>query len=1409
MKKSLLCFALMLVAAWAWGQGLRPISHEYWTVTAPNEAGTSGNEGGVAFIKDDLPATFYHSNWSGFYEDGTSNVKKGADGTQAFMIELAKEYASIKQVTYAGRSDNNQSGWATKVRIYVFQELPSAWPKDDSNNLRALSTLTYTEKQALLARPADDATDIPLGTPAFDNYTTGTWPSNNNGTRTATFDTPQTGKYVLFVMDAGTDGWLTCSDFQIYQSAPQTDAGNDIAANTPYYLKITNTDFADGWYVDVKNSEGDTSGPTILKSQTPVAAYFTYNGGAWHISSDPGHLGNFLGVSQWCASPQQAAPVDWWLEPADDGSWYLRQDRYYGKDAGVVNPQKHYLGYQSGTNKLYTDKATAGTAVKIQFTELDNKTLATLKANELLGHTGVGYPAADSEARTALQAAVDATDATAESIQAAISAYQSADADVVLPEAGKVYRIYNGLASFVEIRKSLLSDNNWLKYGVYDASAQNQMWVMLSFENEQRPGAPWNAFKMMNLSTAKMPQPTGFNTNVRVSNAINDRCSWDYVGGAQFRLYANRVTASNGNADGQSLYAADVNGGMASSGNVKPYNDGTNPGEQGVWYMEEVPVTRAMLGQQISNIKNNYALSVLVKPEVREKLGEAVATAETVYNNADADDAACAEAFASFVKAVNDIDIEFVDEAYVYMKSKDRGNYAYNDGNQLKSRASAVKDYKSLFRLTKVTNGTWNIQAGNGRYAGTVSQSAIVPTGTAPTEYNIDRIADGDGYYVLRPVASGNDYNFWHEDGNNQVVGWETGAGNTRWAFEVLSEEDMAKVYTVTVNTIAAALTFNDNTYTGNQTVEVSGGFYVLDAAPAETDFTCTCDAQYTSAISVNGNNILVQEGYAYNGGTNYVLRCRSGNSYARYHSGANLDGNNMLTFQASCVKESVFTLMAGTGDYDGFYTISPIAAPGKYVYNLGTADANSKVAVREAPEDGTLTGEYYWKITERADGSSNITPYATGGTTGDTYGWNKRGSSNGYNFIGYWNGHNDASDNQWYVHTLDEEFPDVPAEGYDENDAYVGLYTYASAKALKDAHAVINDQNLAVLQNPTLDMVRPAVGKFYRLKNANTSTTHSQKYLVAPNSSAAGVALEEVPANAASSVFYLDEDNSLLSYNVGQYMGVNDKALSAVGTTPAGTFDFAYGGIAKNTVTYKNQDRWMYGVGDTNGGGVDRGTSANSDTHGYNWTLEPVNELPVVFNANALGYATFNAPVAVQIPDGVEAYVGQIVNETTVKMWKLMDGVIPANTPVMLHNAAYATEATVYLPIANEVDPLVEEDLQGKTSMVGTVATEPMSAGKACYSLQRNVSVEKVGFYCKTSGTKHGFRAWIETVSEESVAEGRHFAIIFDGDDATGIKEALGIEGADVRIYDLSGRRLDKPAQGVNIIGGKKVVVR
>ncbi len=314
------------------------VSHDGWVVTALNEAGVYGNEGGVAFIADDNASTFYHSNWSSNYTDG-NGVNKGKDGLQAFMVELPTSLSDLSLITYKGRSDNNTSGWARGVRVYVFETLPTGWPAG------GLSSLGYKDKQALLA-----STNTNLGTAAFDN-TAKLW-ANDRTQKLVEFATPQTGKYVLFIMESGSDAWLTCSDFQIYQLKDYAA----IEAETPYFLQVTNAAATETQYVDIKTPLTSTSAKTIGIGTTTVEAYFEWNttANAWNIKDD---AGTYLAVSRWDANPGQATAGNWQLFVNDDNTLSIFQGDY----DGASDNSRCFLGGDVTTSttetKLYTDNA--------------------------------------------------------------------------------------------------------------------------------------------------------------------------------------------------------------------------------------------------------------------------------------------------------------------------------------------------------------------------------------------------------------------------------------------------------------------------------------------------------------------------------------------------------------------------------------------------------------------------------------------------------------------------------------------------------------------------------------------------------------------------------------------------------------------------------------------------------------------------------------------------------------------------------------------------------------------------------------------------------------------------------------------------------------------------------------------
>lgn len=324
-----------------------------------------------------------------------------------------------------------------------------------------------------------------------------------------------------------------------------------------------------------------------------------------------------------------------------------------------------------------------------------------------------------------------------------------------------------------------------------------------------------------------------------------------------------------------------------------------------------------------------------------------------------------------------------------------------------------------------------------------------------------------------------------------------------------------------------------------------------------------------------------------------------------------------------------------------------------------------------------------------------------------------------------------------------------------------------------------------------TLNM--PAAG-FYRIKAYDTNN-YLQNY--SKNNNFQLNADKDV-----RSIMYLGADRTILSYGSGQYANDHTNPVE-IGT------DALSWSIVENAsvVGHYALDMANHGYLDIHSSWV--ASSANNN-EGTAWEIEPVETLPFTFNSKALGYATFCAPVNVEIPNDVTAYIAEIQGNT-LKMRKFISEgeepvVVPANTPVMLYNENVTTYPEISLDIV--ADPYSEEELaeiKKKNNFYGTIAAKTYpTTGETVYSLQKNSTSNMVGFYKKASDTTlGGFKAWIKTTTSNA----RAFTIIFDGDDATGIKEALGIENEKVEIYDLSGRRLDKPTKGINIINGKKVI--
>ena len=190
-------------------------------------------------------------------------------------------------------------------------------------------------------------------------------------------------------------------------------------------------------------------------------------------------------------------------------------------------------------------------------------------------------------------------------------------------------------------------------------------------------------------------------------------------------------------------------------------------------------------------------------------------------------------------------------------------------------------------------------------------------------------------------------------------------------------------------------------------------------------------------------------------------------------------------------------------------------------------------------------------------------------------------------------------------------------------------------------------------------------------------------------------------------------------------------------------------------------------------------------------WLIEEVEELPVKFNdgKDNFAYATLYTPVALNIPDTVEAYTG-VVEGTKLVLTEL-NAIIPAGTGVVLRTKSEA--GTYNFGITTSDLPNDENNV-----LKGDVFSQVNDG--LYYSL---ANVSGVAFYKYTGKNLTGFRA---RISGEEV--GTTQPLTFSFRNTTGIEEVTSAFQSN-EIYDLSGRRVTSPVKGLYIVNGKKVFIK
>ena len=182
--------------------------------------------------------------------------------------------------------------------------------------------------------------------------------------------------------------------------------------------------------------------------------------------------------------------------------------------------------------------------------------------------------------------------------------------------------------------------------------------------------------------------------------------------------------------------------------------------------------------------------------------------------------------------------------------------------------------------------------------------------------------------------------------------------------------------------------------------------------------------------------------------------------------------------------------------------------------------------------------------------------------------------------------------------------------------------------------------------------------------------------------------------------------------------------------------------------------------------------------------------------------YATFCDHIARDFSaSGITVYKAKAAG-TKVDLTEISDGIVPANTGVVLYSATVKSD--VAIPATTTNATLSDNELVGINT--ATTVAKTAAGSKTNYILSNEEA--GVGFYLAAEGgaTLAAHRAYLST---STTAGAREF-LGFDMDDTTGItdnkREPITNNG---EYFNLAGQRVAQPTKGLYIVNGKKVVIK
>lgn len=340
--------------------------------------------------------------------------------------------------------------------------------------------------------------------------------------------------------------------------------------------------------------------------------------------------------------------------------------------------------------------------------------------------------------------------------------------------------------------------------------------------------------------------------------------------------------------------------------------------------------------------------------------------------------------------------------------------------------------------------------------------------------------------------------------------------------------------------------------------------------------------------------------------------------------------------------------------------------------------------------------------------------------------------------------------------------------------------------------------------QSTTPRTSAPAAGKFY------IYNPQHKVYLKATNAVTSNVAEATIFTLDKASNFTIAYDNNGVTNYVYEKAGNGDPKEGGWGTTNDRKWNVTADGDGYYIWHYDpdkrdgNRARYIackgtvmsYPYQGTPHGFLNWDTSwTTDDNNNRRWQFIPVMEANLKCNADKFG--TFVAPFAVAIPQGLNAWTVASVGSTGHIELEPVTGTIPANTPVILENEGSSLiNTTVYGPDYSGS----ATSIAGDNNLTGVYEATKISSGYVMQTINGKQMFYKVS--ASDPITVPANRCYM---NQDSYVKG----LYFNADDATAIEAVEALTSEDVKIFDINGRKLNRLQKGINIVNGKKIMVK